>query len=59
MANITNRDTGGHDLGMTRAGSVVRSGAGWVVDGISGPRSVFNWGCHHLLQFAFKYNGMS
>ena len=42
MANITNRDTGEYESGMTRAGSVlVRSGAGWVVDGISGPRSVF------------------
>ena len=42
MANITNRDTGEYESGMTRGGSVVRSGAGWVVDGISGPRSVFN-----------------
>ena len=46
MANITNRDTGGHESGMTRGGSVVRSGAGWVVDGISGPRSVFTLACH-------------
>ena len=44
MANISNTDTEGHESGMTRAGSVVRSGAGWVVDGISGPRSVFTWG---------------
>ena len=49
MANITNRDMGGHESGMTRGGSVVRSGAGLVVDGISGPHSVFTWGCHHLL----------
>ena len=46
MANITNRDTGGHESGMTRGGSVVRSGAGWVVDGIFGPRSVFTLACH-------------
>ena len=29
-----------------RHGSVVRSGAGWVVDGIFGPRSVFTLACH-------------
>ena len=46
MANISNTDTEGHESGMTRAGSVVRSGAGWVVDGIFGPRSVFTLACH-------------
>ena len=48
MANITNRVTGGHESAMTRGGSVVRSGGGWVVGGISSSRSVFTWGfcCH-------------